>query len=59
MTANSKLEIKLHVSAGKFIQNDPADRSAEAAVLGAKLVDAERQLDLLFRRGEATDERVN
>jgi len=32
------------------------DPMKEAAILGAKLVDAERQLDLLFRQGEARDE---
>jgi hypothetical protein len=32
------------------------DSMKEAAILGAKLVDAERQLDLLFRQGEARDE---
>lgn len=34
------------------------DSMKEAAILGAKLVDAERQLDLLFRQGEARDEIV-
>jgi len=34
------------------------DSMKEAAILGTKLVDAERQLDLLFGRGEASDEIV-
>jgi hypothetical protein len=34
------------------------DSMKEAAILSAKLVDAERQLDPLFGRGEASDEIV-
>jgi hypothetical protein len=30
----------------------------EAATLGANLVDAERQLNVLFARGEANDEKL-
>src|SRR5258708_25737309 len=34
------------------------DSMKEAATLGANLVDAERQLDVLFARSEASDEKV-